>query len=76
MLLAKLGKSEVQDCIAGLKQYGYAYDEAIDHASEMQKAYSQTTEGSFAEPSISQHEIMPLGQHGVDFGLPNTLFAF
>lgn len=43
MLLAKLGKEEVLDCIAGLKQYGYAYEETFDQAEEMERLYQQNT---------------------------------
>ena len=41
MALAKLGKSEAQSCIAGLKQYGYAFEEAFEQASEIERVYAQ-----------------------------------
>ena len=41
MLLAHLGKSEVQNCIAGLHQYGFAYEEAFDQAIELEQIYKR-----------------------------------
>ena len=38
-LLARLGRPEVSNCIGGLKQYSYAYDEAGDEAIEMERTY-------------------------------------
>jgi len=40
-LLARLGRPEVRNCINGLEQYSYSYEEAGDQAVEMKKAYSQ-----------------------------------
>ena len=39
-LLARLGRPEVSNCIAGLKQYGYAYEEAVEEAVEMERVYA------------------------------------
>lgn len=44
-LLARLGRPEVSNCIAGLKQYHYAYDEAGEEASEMERAYGAALAG-------------------------------
>ncbi|KIM43381.1 hypothetical protein M413DRAFT_403216 [Hebeloma cylindrosporum] len=39
-LLARLGRPEVANCIAGLKQYSYAYEEAGDQANEMSRLFN------------------------------------
>ncbi|KZT09351.1 uncharacterized protein LAESUDRAFT_756976 [Laetiporus sulphureus 93-53] len=41
MLLARLGRPEVQNCIDGLQQYSYAYEECAEQANEMQRLYHQ-----------------------------------
>ncbi|KDQ20816.1 hypothetical protein BOTBODRAFT_26832 [Botryobasidium botryosum FD-172 SS1] len=38
--LARLGRAEVENCIAGLMQYGYAYEEAWDQCVELEAIYS------------------------------------
>jgi hypothetical protein len=44
-LLARLGRPEAKNCINGLEQYSYSYEEAGDQAAEMKKTYSQAQEG-------------------------------
>jgi hypothetical protein len=44
-LLARLGRPEVQNCIAGLEQYSYSYEEAGDQATEMRRVYTLTRSG-------------------------------
>ena len=44
-LLARLGRPEVTNCIAGLKQYNYAYEEAGEEAVEMERSYSSALNG-------------------------------
>ncbi|TFK40606.1 hypothetical protein BDQ12DRAFT_679740 [Crucibulum laeve] len=39
-LLARLGRPEVTNCIAGLEQYSHSYEEAGDQASEMRRLYN------------------------------------
>ena len=39
ILLARLGRPEVSNCISGLQQYGFAYEEALDQAAEMNQVY-------------------------------------
>jgi hypothetical protein len=39
-LLARLGRPEVQNCISGLQQYSFAYEEAADQANEMARIYN------------------------------------
>lgn len=45
MLLARLARPEVSNCIAGLKQYNYAYEEAGEEAIEMERLYSSALNG-------------------------------
>lgn len=44
-LLARLGRPEVQNCIAGLEQYAYAYEECLEQAQEIRRVYAQATAG-------------------------------
>lgn len=44
-LLARLGRPEVSNCIAGLKQYSYAYEEAGEEAIEMERTYAAAVKG-------------------------------
>ncbi|TFK52292.1 hypothetical protein OE88DRAFT_1807225 [Heliocybe sulcata] len=44
-LLARLGRPEVTNCIAGLEQYSAAYAEAADHATEMKRHYASARAG-------------------------------
>ena len=45
MLLARLGRPEVVNCIDGLRQYSYAYEECAEQAAEIQRVYGQATAG-------------------------------
>lgn len=44
-LLARLGRYEVKDCIAGLEQYSCSYEEAGEQALEMGRIYQQALAG-------------------------------
>lgn len=44
-LLARLGRPEVSNCIAGLEQYSYSYEEAGEQAAEMRRTYTQVRAG-------------------------------
>jgi hypothetical protein len=43
--LARSGRPEVSNCIAGLEQYSYSYVEAGDYAAEMKRVYSNVKSG-------------------------------
>lgn len=45
-LLARLGRPEVRNCIDGLRQYSFSYEEAGDHASEISRIY-RSGDGDF-----------------------------
>ncbi|RDX50300.1 hypothetical protein OH76DRAFT_1437618 [Lentinus brumalis] len=45
MLLARLGRPEVQNCITGLEQYAYAYEECADQAAEIKRVYNAAVNG-------------------------------
>ncbi|KAI0647748.1 hypothetical protein C8Q79DRAFT_951691 [Trametes meyenii] len=45
MLLARLGRPEVSNCITGLEQYAYAYEECADQAAEIKRVYNQALAG-------------------------------
>ncbi|KAH9890013.1 hypothetical protein C8Q73DRAFT_747714 [Cubamyces lactineus] len=45
MLLARLGRPEVTNCINGLEQYSYAYEECADQAAEIKRIFQQAQAG-------------------------------
>ncbi|KAI0662247.1 hypothetical protein C8Q70DRAFT_1051719 [Cubamyces menziesii] len=45
MLLARLGRPEVSNCINGLEQYSYAYEECADQAAEIKRIFLQAQAG-------------------------------
>lgn len=47
MLLARMGRPEVTNCINGLEQYAYAYEECADQAAEIKRIYHQALAGEF-----------------------------
>jgi hypothetical protein len=44
-LLARFGRPEVSNCIEGLQQYSYAYVEAAEAASEIDRIYRAALAG-------------------------------
>ncbi|EDR13813.1 uncharacterized protein LACBIDRAFT_309226 [Laccaria bicolor S238N-H82] len=44
-LLARLGRPEVSNCIAGLDQYSHSYEEAGDQANEMRRSFTHARKG-------------------------------
>ncbi|KAJ7095959.1 hypothetical protein B0H15DRAFT_82387 [Mycena belliarum] len=44
-LLARLGRPEVSNCIAGLEQYSYSYEEAGEQAADMRRTFNQVRSG-------------------------------
>jgi hypothetical protein len=44
-LLARLGRPEVANCISGLEQYSYSYEETGDQAQEMKRIYGLARNG-------------------------------
>lgn len=72
-LLARLGRPEVANCIAGLKQYSYAYEEAGDQANEMSRLFNRVRMGeselnhmASVAPRVgaSSSNSSPHGTHG------------
>lgn len=45
ILLARFGRPEVQNCIEGLEQYSYSYEEAADQALELRRLFSLARAG-------------------------------
>ena len=58
LLLAKLGRPEVQSCISGLQQYSFAYEEAADQANEMARIYNSGGEELTHMAGFGAHERM------------------
>ncbi len=44
-LLARLGRPEVENCIKGLNQYSYAYEECAEQAADIARQYNQAVSG-------------------------------
>jgi hypothetical protein len=44
-LLARFGRPEVSNCIAALQQYSYAYEEAAEQGSEIERTYAASRAG-------------------------------
>jgi len=44
-LLARLGRPEVMNCINGLVQYSYAYEECAEQAAEIRRIYTAAMSG-------------------------------
>jgi len=70
-LLARLCRPEVTNCIDGLKQYSYAYEEAGDQAKEMSKLYQRVRMGDVelnhmlsVAPRINSSSSSPHSHHG------------
>ncbi|KAI5120761.1 hypothetical protein M0805_004725 [Coniferiporia weirii] len=68
-LLARLGRPEVTNCIAGLKQYNYAYEEAGEEAIEMERVYAGALTGE-SDITHMASVVMPQGRQGSDHGQP------
>ncbi|KAH9038222.1 hypothetical protein EDB85DRAFT_1934135 [Lactarius pseudohatsudake] len=45
ILLARFGRPEVQNCIEGLEQYSYSYEEAADQAQELRRLFARARAG-------------------------------
>ncbi|KAH9999601.1 hypothetical protein BJV74DRAFT_877006 [Russula compacta] len=45
MLLARFGRPEVQNCIEGLEQYSYSYEEAAEQAQEIRRVFGLARSG-------------------------------
>ncbi|KAF8490785.1 hypothetical protein F5888DRAFT_1620637 [Russula emetica] len=45
ILLARFGRPEVQNCIEGLEQYSYSYEEAADQAQELRRLFALARAG-------------------------------
>jgi hypothetical protein len=64
--LAKMGRKEVQSCIAGLRQYGMSFEEAFDEMEHLQKiisdrqAFLQDLSNVRQSPSPNHHSSLPV----------------
>ena len=45
MLLARFGRPELQNCIEGLEQYSYSYEEAGEQAQELRRLFARARAG-------------------------------
>lgn len=70
-LLARLGRPEVSNCIAGLEQYSYSYEEAGEQAVEMRKVYNlvQSGEMELNHMASAASRLSPVPNAGNDAGV-------
>lgn len=47
VLLARLGRPEVENCVKGLQQYSYAYEECMEQANDINRQYASALNGDF-----------------------------
>jgi len=70
-LLARFGRPEVKNCIAGLEQYSYSYEEAGDQATEMRRVYNSTRAGQselgHMASAAQRPTATPPPQHGIHY---------
>lgn len=66
-LLARLGRPEVQNCIAGLEQYAYAYEECLEQAQEIRRVYASATAGQLDLGHMAS--VVPRPFSGVEGGM-------
>lgn len=69
-LLARLGRPEVSNCIAGLKQYSYAYEEAGDQANEMNRLFNRVRMGDLELNHMAS--VAPRVQGGTSSSSPHS----
>ncbi|KAI0693984.1 hypothetical protein BC835DRAFT_1043215 [Cytidiella melzeri] len=85
-LLARLGRPEVDNCIKGLEQYSYAYEECMEQAAEITRVYHQAVSGEYdlqhmasvlprRTPIQQQHLVMSGGDLSMHFD-PNALVGY
>ncbi|THH09267.1 hypothetical protein EW146_g8729 [Bondarzewia mesenterica] len=57
-LLARFGRPEVQNCIEGLEQYSYSYEEAAEQAADLRRLYTlaRSGEGDFNHMTSVIHQ--------------------
>lgn len=82
-LLARLGRPEVDNCIKGLQQYSYAYEECMDSAADIHRIYTQALQGEsdlnhmatvLQRPS-PVHDQMAMADGGIGVHFNHTALA-
>ena len=63
MLLARFVRPEVTNCITGLEQYAYAYEECAEQAAEIKRVYAQVLAGEQEQPN-HMASVLPRGGGG------------
>ena len=83
-LLARLCRPEVDNCIKGLQQYSYAYEECMEQATEIQRHYQQALVGEsdlnhmasvFPKAGSIPEEPMPLNNGGIEMHFNHAALA-
>ncbi|KAL7280160.1 hypothetical protein ACG7TL_006579 [Trametes sanguinea] len=80
MLLARLGRPEVSNCIDGLEQYSYAYEECADQATEIKRVYLQAQAGETELNHMASVTPRPgsageAGMNAMNIDHPQTAFC-
>ena len=82
VLLARLGRPEVENCIKGLQQYSYAYEECMEQANDISRQYTAALNGDFdlnhmasvLRPGHMQDAI-PMGDGGIEMHFNHSALA-
>lgn len=76
LLLAKLGRPEVEPCVAGLRQYGMSFEECYDQADLIIRIYDEARKRSAAAHGFEARGAIlsrpPMGA-GSELGLPRRV---
>lgn len=86
-LLARLGRPEVENCIKGLQQYSYAYEECMEQAAEISRTYHQAVGGESElqhmasvvprRTPVQDHQLAAMNGAGLDMQFdPAALTGF
>ncbi|KAI0301161.1 hypothetical protein B0F90DRAFT_1911917 [Multifurca ochricompacta] len=72
VLLARFGRPEVQNCIEGLEQYSYSYEEAADQAQELHRLFTLARAGQtdFAHMASTELQVSPPTQQARSLAQP------
>ncbi|KAH9948835.1 hypothetical protein B0H21DRAFT_204183 [Amylocystis lapponica] len=73
MLLARLGRPEVMNCVNGLQQYSYAYEECAEQAADIRRVYNQAMAGEIEMLHMASVTPRPGTSNAGDAGQSNSM---
>lgn len=83
-LLARLCRPEVENCVKGLQQYSYAYEECMEQAAEISRQYQQALMGEsdlnhmasvFPKIGPTQDDSIPVNGVGIEMHFNHAALA-